>query len=247
MTGQDRRRRPGLAVIAACIAVPAAVVLWAVFGLGIPPRMILGDPSTFTEQPAYLGLISDLGFVGWWTAAVACLIAASVTPVATYRRALVVGGVLSAVLCLDDLMMLHETFGEKIFFPFYVVASALYLWRERALHRRVGPALLVTALALLATSLAIDSVADLAEGHPAWFDHAARSWLHVDLAAWSAGRNPAVDDLHSTGVFQPMRMALDDWRRIAEDGSKFAGIVSWAVYHVYLARFCLVSGGEGRE
>ena len=240
--GQERRRvdRPGILVITSCALIPISLVILSTFGLGIPPRQILGDPSTFTEQPFYLGLFSDLGFVGWCTAAVAGLLAASVTMDVRYRRALFLGGLLSAVLCLDDLMLLHETFGEKFFFPFYVVTAAFYLWNERALHREVGVSLLVVALALLATSLGIDAVDDFFAKHTSFFEHAARSWFNVDLTTFVSGRAPSVDDVRSAANVDPTNMAFTDLRRIAEDGAKFAGIVSWAVYHVYFARYCLI-------
>jgi hypothetical protein len=35
-------------------------------------------------------------------------------------------------------------------------------------------------------------------------------------------------------------MAIDDIRRLAEDGCKFVGIVAWAAYHLYLARYCIL-------
>ncbi|MCW3798771.1 hypothetical protein OMW55_13230 [Sphingomonas sp. BN140010] len=239
VSAQRQGRQLGLPLLVASATIPLGLVLFATFGLAIPPRMILGDPATFTEQPSYLGLVSDMGFLGWWTAAVACLLAWSVDAPSRLRPVLLAGGLLSAILCLDDLMLLHEWLGEKPFFLFYAIASITYVWRYRAVHRQVGPALLAGALVLLATSLGVDAMRDLYEHIGPTLDRLAGSMLHIDLASLGQGRAAPIDTWRSRQGGDPMNMSLDDLRRIVEDGTKFAGIVTWAAYHVVLARFSL--------
>ncbi len=230
-------------ILAACVLVPLGLVLFATLGLAIPPRMILGDAATFTEQPSYLGLFSDLGFLGWWTAAIACLLAWTVTGATRLRPVLLAGGLLSGILCLDDLMLLHEALGEKPFFLFYAVAAITYVWRYRAIHREVAPLLLGGAVVLLAISIGVDSVRDLYEHIGPTVDRLGASLLHVDVASLGQGRAAPIDNWRSPQGGDPANMSFDDMRRIVEDGTKFAGIVTWAAYHVVLARVALMVRG----
>jgi len=143
-------------------------------------------------------------------------------------------------------MLLHEAIGEKPFFLFYAVATFTYVWRYRAVHKQVAPVLIGAALVLLVISLGVDSIRDLYEHIGPQAERLAGSWLHIDLASIGAGRAPPIDTYRSPVGGDPANMSLDDLRRILEDGSKFAGIVTWAAYHVVLARFSLGNRASSR-
>src|SRR5688572_4053344 len=108
-------RRTRWPLYAACLGLPAAAVLLVTLGCGIPATMVLADASAYTRQPFYLGLFSNLGVLGWCTAAVSCTLAALALPATAatqaeplLRGALVVAGTLSVLLGLDDVLLLHE-------------------------------------------------------------------------------------------------------------------------------------------
>jgi hypothetical protein len=127
-------------------------------------RKLLDDPSTFTGETSLLGLFSNLGALGWWTAAVACGIVAARPDIDRQDRAFAAyGAALSGWLCLDDLFLIHEGYAlyrigipEELWFAAYVVATAIYVRRYVGFHARIGAELLVWSLALLAASVAID-------------------------------------------------------------------------------------------
>lgn len=143
---------------------PASAVLLATMVLGVDPDRLLRDPMAYLHQAFYVGFFSNLGVLGWWTAAVACLLAALVLRGRSQdSSALAYGGVLSAVLGLDDLLMLHEQvlpghlgLPEVVTFACYGLATLWYLWRFHSFHRAVEPGLLGTALVLFGVSVMLD-------------------------------------------------------------------------------------------
>lgn len=128
---------------------PLAAVALATLVLGVEPSRLLRDPNAYSVQAFYVGFFSNMGVLAWWTAAVSCLTAAA----ALHRRgrdaewaAVAAGGSLSAVLGLDDFLMLHEAFvpdhlglPELLPLAAYAIAMLWYLWRFRAFHLSMDP------------------------------------------------------------------------------------------------------------
>lgn len=154
---------------AAGVAAPLLAVALATLA-GADPRWTLRDPAAAGGLPPYAGFFSHLGVLAWWGAAVACGLAALVarlgpglpSPLADAAAA---GGGLSAVLALDDLLLVHEALlplyaglDERWALAAYGTAALAYLWRFRAVHLGRETGLLAASLALLAASLVIDLV-----------------------------------------------------------------------------------------
>jgi hypothetical protein len=148
----------------ACVAGPVAALLFVTEVIGQHPARVLRDPAAYMDFPFHIGLFSHLGVLGWWTAAAACLQAAFTLEGDTReRRMMLWGGLLSALLALDDLLMVHDSV-----MPHYLgvpelpvlaaigVAGLAYLWRFRALHARVAPVLLAVCFALFAFGVGVD-------------------------------------------------------------------------------------------
>jgi hypothetical protein len=147
------------------VAMPLLAVGLATLGLGVDPNRILKDPAAHTGFPFYLGFFSHVGVLAWWTAAVSCLIAAAVlwTRHKPAWAALAVGGTLSAVLGLDDLLLLHEEVfpnylgvPEVFIFLIYACWVLIYLIRFRVFHLSMGWQLLALALAFFSLSAFMD-------------------------------------------------------------------------------------------
>jgi hypothetical protein len=148
----------------ACVAVPVAVLLLATLVFGLHPARALRDPAAYVDFPFYVGMFSHIGALGWWTAAAAGLLAAFTLRAASEeRRMMLWGGLLSAMLAIDDLFMVHDNvMPAYLGVPELPVLAAIglsgvaYVWRFRALHVQVAPVLLVVCLVLFASGLVVD-------------------------------------------------------------------------------------------
>ena len=74
------------------------------------------DPNAIAGQPFYFGIISTAGVILWTSAAAICLFTGWIarTQHAPAYPFFLSGGLLSALLCLDDAYMLHEDAGLMI-------------------------------------------------------------------------------------------------------------------------------------
>jgi hypothetical protein len=245
----ERGRTPAI-VYATCIGLPLAAVLLCTLVLGIPPRAILGDASTYVLQPFYLGLISNFGVLCWWTAAVACLVAASVSEPGVEQNTALMAGALSALLGLDDLMLLHDDvlatlgIGQSKTLIAYALLIASYLWAFRHVHLRMHFGLLAIAVCFLGLSVVIDVAVDsvLPRLPNGWLQAQGENWFSIDLSANISGRQRSIDTAYTSVEPHLTGMAFTDYRRIAEDGSKFVGLFAWAAYHFGMARAVLLDG-----
>jgi len=73
---------------------------------------LIVDPSYVGELPAYTGLYSSLGILAWCVSATACMLCGALlrderttTPLVRYLMSF---GIFTAILCLDDLFLVHE-------------------------------------------------------------------------------------------------------------------------------------------
>lgn len=171
----------------AAVAIPTLV-------LGVEPSRLLRDPNAYSVQAFYVGFFSNIGVLAWWTAAVSCLTAAA----ALHRRgrdagwaAVAAGGALSAVLGLDDLLMVHEAFvpdylglPEPLPLAAYAAAMAWYLWRFRAFHLSMDTGLLAASLLLLGLSVVADlAYSDAYDGLPVLLED---GFKFGGICAWAA-------------------------------------------------------------
>lgn len=124
------------------------------------------DPLAIVDAPPYLGLLSNLGITLWSAATAICLFSVSLLgkrgAPGGVRAFVLLGGLISLLLLLDDLYMLHEYFYprlgifEKLAFAGYGVLVLGYLIGFR---RQIGDTrfvYLLCALGLFALSLLID-------------------------------------------------------------------------------------------
>jgi len=166
-------------VLAGCAAlILAALAIQAVFG--IPVSELTRDPATVAAVPAYTGAISYVGIVLWCCAASVCIFSAVILWHQGAERRLtlflLLGGVATAYLMLDDLLLLHEVVYPKLFrtetidvinrtdAPIYLVYLAVavaFFWRFRSVLSHTPSHLLIVAVVLFALSGVADSLSDL--------------------------------------------------------------------------------------
>ena len=127
---------------------------------------LLRDPAGQMGDP-FLGAISQLGILGWATAASVCIFTGAAlnrtSSGAEQRRFLLGMGVLTGVLCLDDLYLIHETIGpqylglpEEVLFGAYGLGAAALLVHFRRTVWSTDVYLLAAALLAFAASIVVD-------------------------------------------------------------------------------------------
>lgn len=150
---------------------PAALTAAVALQPWVHPADLLRDPLAVAEMSdacckVYFGAISHVGVLVWTSAAAICAFAAGVLMVSSGRSDqvvfMIVAALLTGLLALDDLFLIHENvlpalgIAQPVTYAGYGLLAAAYLalsWR-RILQNDYP--LLSVALALLATSVAID-------------------------------------------------------------------------------------------
>ncbi|MEM9090270.1 MAG: hypothetical protein AAGC93_16165 [Cyanobacteria bacterium P01_F01_bin.53] len=152
-----------------------------------PIEYFTKDPATIAHHPEYYGSLSNIGVLLWNASAVVCFLGALQLRIlgknwlekerlgknfdninAKYRNAsyfLMGFGLLSTVLCLDDLFLLHESiifnkFGlpEEAAFLAYAIALIFLLVRFRKILLKRSPIALGASLVLFAASIGTDKL-----------------------------------------------------------------------------------------
>ena len=147
-----------------CVAVPAllfysaAVLILTSSGFSI--REVIRDPAQQTGLSSFLGFISNIGVWLWVSSAAICCFSL-LTNHSRFRNGskelIVLLGLLSMLLAVDDFFLLHERYlYEKGVYLFYAIFALAILIRH---YRRIieidGFAFLLAGL-LLASSVEID-------------------------------------------------------------------------------------------
>lgn len=129
-------------------------------------RQLTQDPSTVLEAPFYVGAVSNLGNVLWASAASVCLMTALalrslIDP--GWRRFLLLSGLLTGVLLVDDLFLVHDEMlpryagvSGELYGIVYVVAMLAFLVGFRRRLRETNYALLGVALVFFGVSTVVD-------------------------------------------------------------------------------------------
>ncbi len=164
------RVRSTLPVIAAVVVVSAFMLILVLilhFWQGIPIGNLVRDPTAVAGESIYVGFLSQAGIFMWAGAAAVCFLGALVLSsdepnVNETRRFLLVSGLFSLMLGLDDVFLLHEAFfphigiPELAVFAAYGIFAAYYLVRFHRMIFRAEFLLLGMALGFFAVSVLLD-------------------------------------------------------------------------------------------
>jgi hypothetical protein len=223
MSNSPASERAGrtLAVAVLTLLVTAAVLV-AFLALGAlidePFGEFSRDSASVLHGPFYVSYLSHLGSLVWNLAAIVALFTAAVLRRAGRVegfRLLFPGGMITAAMALDDLLLVHEGAENVLGLPeaiIYGVYGILVLAFAVAFRRRLGPAVLLIGGALLfwVASAGVDLVVDqgqvsfLAEdglklaGVALWVVMLVRlAWAEITAAVPAAGKRadqPTADD-----------------------------------------------------
>jgi hypothetical protein len=130
--------------------------------VGFEVMEILRDPAQQSGQSSFLGFLSNVGIWLWVSSAAICLFHAVTSRwsvFGTRRELILLVGLLSLVLAIDDFFMIHDRYvDQKICYLTYaVLASALLLRHHQEILRIDGFAFLAAG-SLLALSIVTDVV-----------------------------------------------------------------------------------------
>ena len=148
-----------------------AIVLLAVLAFittrfDITVSMLTRDPLAIVDAPPYLGFVSNLGIIFWSAASAVCLFTVSLLggrgAPGDVRAFVLLGGLITLLLLVDDLFMLHEYFYPRLGIrekPAFAAYGMLVLGYLIGFRRKIGDTRFVylfCALGLFALSLVID-------------------------------------------------------------------------------------------
>ena len=178
-------------------------------------RLLFTDPAYATGQPWYLGLISNLGILGWSvavTAAVGGAWVAAQTNRPTAARFLIAGAAATAVLLFDDLFLIHSTWiprlgVSKVLAQLMVVAPAIgWLAAFRGEMRRSRWLLVVAALFAFGISLVVDRVVAPSDGASLVIEDSGK---FMGILAWALYFVLTVRDISRSTIAAAMRRAAE--------------------------------------
>ncbi len=139
------------------------LVLYLSAASGIDPILVLRDPVQACDFPTAVGMISNLGILMWCSATAICLFS-SISGLIIHRKSrqlICLGGCFSAVLCLDDLFLLHDRHvGEDFIHFMYAFLAIFLIFRFYKLILGYEPMAFLLSTIFLGLSIFIDTVQD---------------------------------------------------------------------------------------
>jgi hypothetical protein len=156
----------GLALLATSAVLAAFLALGAL--IDEPFGEFSRDAAAVLHGPFYVSYLSHLDSLVWNLAAFVALFTAAALRRAGYVesfRLLLAGGLITATMALDDLLLLHESAEDILGFPeavVYCIYGLLILAFVVAFRRRLGPDVLLIggALVFWVASAGVDLVVD---------------------------------------------------------------------------------------
>jgi hypothetical protein len=149
--------------------LPALVVyvfaLWLSAAAGVNAQLVIRDLAQTCDTALGVGLLSNLGYLLWISAAAIALFSGLSGVVAVrgrLRQLLISGGLFSLLLCIDDMFLLHDRYvGSAFLYSLYAIFALLILFRFRAQVSALGGGSFLLAVALLGASVVIDQLQEV--------------------------------------------------------------------------------------
>ncbi|WP_296356991.1 hypothetical protein [Winogradskyella sp.] len=136
---------------------------------GIPIGSMTRDITTSANVPLYIGFFSQVGFMFWIASATLCIFSSHLNKKnqgnPMFQKFLFLSGLLSLLLCFDDMFLLHESvfpgiFGipEKGVFITYGILLIFLLVKYYSVIIKTDYTILATALLFFAISIGLDLI-----------------------------------------------------------------------------------------
>ena len=122
--------------------------------------LVVRDLAQTCGYPIGVGMISNIGVLLWGAAASICFFVAFAEKTAQEDyKFLLLGGIFSALLCIDDFFLLHDRYvGPDFLYLTYLTLSILLLIRFWKILKKIGLFRLVISIFFLALSVLFDRI-----------------------------------------------------------------------------------------
>lgn len=122
--------------------------------------LVIRDLAQTCGYPIGVGMVSNIGILLWAAAASICLFVAFAEKLnKESSKLLLLGGIFSGLLCLDDFFLLHDRYiGPDFLYLTYLAISVFLLVRFRRLLKKIGPLRLAISILFLALSVLFDGI-----------------------------------------------------------------------------------------
>ena len=144
--------------------LPSAILYLAILYISnfynIKLSLVVRDLAQTCGYPIGVGMISNVGILLWGAAASICLFTASLESInKESSKLLLLGGLFSGLLCIDDFFLLHDRYiGPDFLNLTYLVVSIFLLFRFRRILKKIGLFNLVISILFLGLSIFFDGV-----------------------------------------------------------------------------------------
>ena len=122
--------------------------------------LVVRDLAQTCGYPIGVGMISNLGILLWGAAASICFFATFLEGInRESSKLLLLGGIFSSLLCIDDLFLLHDRYiGQDFLNLTYLAISIFLLVRFRKILKIIGLFNLLISILFLGLSVFFDGV-----------------------------------------------------------------------------------------
>jgi len=144
--------------------LPSTVLYLAILYISnfynIKLSLVVRDLAQTCGYPIGVGMISNIGILIWGAAASICLFTASSQSInRESSKLLLLGGLFSGLLCIDDFFLLHDRYvGPDFLNLTYLAISIFMLVKFRGLLKKIGFFNLVISILFLGLSIFFDGV-----------------------------------------------------------------------------------------
>jgi hypothetical protein len=144
--------------------LPSAILYLAILYISnfynIKLSIVVRDLAQTCGYPIGVGMISNIGILLWGAAASICFFTTFLESISSESsKLLLLGGLFSGLLCIDDFFLLHDRYvGPDFLNLTYLSISIILLVRFRKLLKKIGLLNLIVSILFLGLSVFFDGV-----------------------------------------------------------------------------------------
>ena len=144
--------------------LPSAILYLAILYISnfynIELSLVVRDLAQTCGYPIGVGMISNIGILLWGATASICLFTTFAESInIESSKLLLLGGIFSGMLCVDDFFLLHDRYiGPDFLNLTYLAISILLLLRFRKILKKIGLFNLLISILFLGLSIFFDGV-----------------------------------------------------------------------------------------
>ena len=144
--------------------LPSAIVYLAILYISnfynIKLSLVVRDLAQSCGYPIGVGMISNIGILLWGAAASICLFTTFLEGInRESSKLLLLGGIFSSLLCIDDFFLLHDRYvGPDFLNLTYLAISIILLIRFQRILKEIGVFNLLISILFLGLSVFFDGV-----------------------------------------------------------------------------------------